>query len=222
MIAQKIINKDFVPLTPSDSVSKGLAKMDAWHATSLPVVEPATSKLIGQVRLEQMVDMPDESVQISTLQLESPAAVFSYQHIFEVARQMLLHEVRLLPVINTEHTYLGIAEKKAVLEVLSNLLNISVSGSVISVEMETQDYTLSELVRLIESEDARILGVAVEAPKGAVENFQVSFKLNVKDTSGISQSLRRHGYSVRTENQSELLQFDISDKAGELLRYLDV
>ncbi len=222
MIAQKIVNEEFTPLSPSDSASKGLAKMDAWHSTTLPVVEMTTGKLIGQIRLEQLVDLPDESVKISSLKLESPAAVFNYQHIFEVARQMLLHEVRFLPVINTEHTYLGIVEKKAVLEVLSDLLNISVSGSVISVELESQDYTLSELVRLIESEDARILGVAVEAPKGVVENFLVSFKLNVKDTSSISQSLRRHGFSVQSENQSELLQFDISDKAGELLRYLDI
>ncbi len=102
------------------------------------------------------------------------------------------------------------------------MLNVSVSGSVISVDILSKDYSLSELVHLIESENARILGVAVEAPKGTADSFQVSFKLNIKDTSAISKSLRRHGYTVQSENQSELLQFDITDRADELIRYLDV
>ncbi len=222
MLVQKIINNDFTPLAPNDTASKALAKMDAWHATCLPVVEPTTGKLVGQIRLNQLIDLADESIEISKLSLESPASVFPHQHIFEVARQMLMHEVRIIPVIDSDQTYQGIAEKKNVLEALSGLLNVSVSGSVISVEVESQDYTLSELVHLIESENARILGVAVEAPKGSVESFQVSFKLNIKDTSGISQSLRRHGYKVQSEDQSELLKFDISDRADELMRYLDV
>jgi predicted transcriptional regulator len=222
MLVQKIINKDFTPLAHDDTASKALAKMDAWHTTCLPVIESTTGKLIGQIRLEQLVDLADESIQIATLPIDAPAAVFPYQHIFEVARQMLMHEVRIIPVVDNDYTYLGIAEKKEVLEALSALLNVSVSGSVISVDILSNDYSLSELVHLIESENARILGVAVEAPKGSADTFQVSFKLNIKDTSAISKSLRRHGYAVQSENQSELLQFDISDKADELIRYLDV
>ncbi len=222
MLVQKIINKDFTPLAHDDTASKALAKMDAWHTTCLPVIESTTGKLIGQIRLEQLVDLADESVQIATLPIDAPAAVFPHQHIFEVARQMLMHEVRIIPVVDNEYTYLGIAEKKEVLEALSALLNVSVSGSVISVDILSKDYSLSELVHLIESENARILGVAVEAPKGTADSFQVSFKLNIKDTSAISKSLRRHGYTVQSENQSELLQFDITDRADELIRYLDV
>jgi CBS-domain-containing membrane protein len=222
MLVQKIINKDFTPLVHDDTASKALAKMDAWHTTCLPVIESTTGKLIGQIRLEQLVDLADESIQISKLPIEAPAAVFPHQHIFEVARQMLMHEVRIIPVVDNEHAYLGVAEKKEVLEALSALLNVSVSGSVISVDISSKDYSLSELVHLIESENARILGVAVEAPQGSGESFQVSFKLNIKDTSAISKSLRRYGYKVQSENQSELLQFDITDRADELIRYLDV
>lgn len=222
MLVQKIINNEFTPLRPDDTASKALAKMDAWHTTCLPVVASTTTKLIGQIKLNQLVDLADESIEISALALEPPVSVYLHQHIFEVARQMLMHEIRMIPVIDSNHTYLGIAEKKKVLEVLFDLLNVTVSGSVITVEMNRNDYSLSELVRLIESENAKILGVAVEAPGESNDSFQVSFKLNIKDTSGISQSLSRHGYIVRSENQSELLQFDLTDKADELMRYLDV
>lgn len=222
MLALKILNQQFTPLAPSDSAAKALAKMDAWHAVCLPVVEETTRKIIGQIRLEQLIDLPDESIAISTLDLEPAVSVFEHQHVFEVARQMLAHEIRLIPIVDHDFIYLGIAEKKEVLEAFSEMLNVSVFGSVIAVELQSKDYTLSEMVRLIETEDARILGVAVETPAETNETFQISFKLNVRDTSGISNSLRRHGYSVISESQSELLQFDMSDRADELMRYLDV
>ncbi|MEX2601899.1 MAG: CBS domain-containing protein [Balneolaceae bacterium] len=222
MLVKKISNSEFVPLAPSDSVAKALAKMDAWHTSVLPVVETTTGKVIGQVTLEQLADMPVESVPVSELQLAMPVTTLESQHIFEVARQMLEHEIRLIPVVDNEGSYKGIAERKDVLETFSSLLNITVSGSVISVDVDTGDYTLSELVQIIETEDARILGVAVETPTSPEEQIRISFKLNVRDTSSISHSLRRHGYSVSSESQSELLRFDIADRADELLRYLDV
>lgn len=222
MLALKITNRQFTPLAPSDSAAKALAKMDAWHAVCLPVVEETTRKIIGQIRLQQLVDLPDESITISTLELEPAVTVFEHHHIFEVTRQMLAHEIGLIPIVDSDFVYQGVAEKKEVLEAFSEMLNVSVSGSVIAVELQSKDYTLSEMVHLIESEDARILGVAVETPTGLNESFEISFKLNVRDTSGISNSLRRHGYVVSSESQSELLKFDISDRADELMRYLDV
>lgn len=222
MLVNKISNKEFVPLAPSDSAAKALAKMDAWHTTVLPVVEPTTGQVIGQITLDQLADLPVESIPVSDLKLDSPVTTLENQHIFEVARQMLEHEIRLIPIVDGEGTYKGISERKDVLETFSRLLNISVSGSVISVDVDTGDYTLSELVHIIESEDARILGVAVETPSNPEEKIQISFKLNVRETSAISHSLRRHGYAVSSESQSELLRFDIADRADELLRYLDV
>lgn len=222
MLTEHFINREFIPLSPSDSVSKALARMDAWQSLTLPVVEPATGKLTGQVTLAQLTDVADESDPVSSLQLGNAVTLFPHQHVFEATRTLLMHEVRFVAVVDSEQTYLGILEKEKMLEVLTGLLNVTVHGSVLTVELESRDYTLSELVQLIEFEQARILGIAVQAPEEPAQGWLVSFKLNVRDTSGISRSLRRHGYTVRSEANSELLQFDISDRADELMRYLDV
>jgi len=221
MFVEKIIDEELKPLSPSDTVAETREVMQDWQSDTLPVVEPATRKLTGQIHIDQLAGLEGE-VAVSELSLEGPASIFPHQHIFEATRQMLMHEASYISVIDRDQTYQGVVTKKRVLEVLADMLNISASGSVISVEVEPNDYSLSELIYLIESENARILGVTVEAPDEDNDHYLVSFKLNLNDTSGISQSLRRHDYRILSESHSELLQFDMTDRADELMRYLDV
>lgn len=222
MIAKTIINKVFAPLTLSNPASAALAKMDAWHTTCLPVLEEATQRVIGTVLLDDIVDLQDESIPISALDLKPVISVYEHQHIFEAARLMLLHEIRLIAVTDETDRYLGVIEKKSVLEEISYMLNVSVQGSVITIEIPSDDYSLTEPVHLIESEKANILGVTAQQIDKAIPVIQVSFKLNVRDTSVISSALRRHGYHIISEDNSDLLNVDFSDRADELLRYLDI
>lgn len=222
MIAKKLLNTDFTPLYPSSTISAALAKMDAWHSSSIPVIEPATKKMVGHVLFADIAEVNDESFPISDIEIQSPVYAFENQHVFEIARQMLQHEVRLLSVVDRTESYLGIIEKKTVLEALSTMLNITTTGSVITVEMSRQDFTLAELVHLIEVEGAKILGLTVEQPDMEESIVQVSIKLNHEDTSAVISSLQRHGYSTSTENRNDITQVDLTSRADELIRYLDV
>lgn len=222
MLAKDLINTDFKPLEPDDRISAALAKMDAWHSSSIPVVEPATKKVVGHIRFDDIADRADEHEHISSVEFRKPIYTMENQHIFEVARQMLQHEVRLLSVVDSSETYLGVIEKKKVLEALSTMLNIATAGSTITVQLEKADFTISELVHLIETEGAKILGLTVEQPDQSASLIRVSLKISHEDTSAVTSSLRRHGYTTTTENRNDLMQVDLTSRADELLRYLDV
>jgi CBS-domain-containing membrane protein len=222
VLAKHILSQSFTPLVSSDKVSSALAKMEAWQTANIPVIEPTTKKVIGQVTLDMLEHIHDESTLLSDLNLETPIYAFEYQHLFEVARQMLSKEVRFIAVVDNSETFIGIIEKKDLLEAFSQMLNISTSGSVISVEVGEADYTLTELVNIIEAEGAKILGLTVEHSRGEESGIHVSIKLNLQDTSAVVSSLKRHGYITTTENRDDLLQVDMSSRADELLRYLEL
>lgn len=222
MLAKQILNNSFTPLVSTDKASSALAKMEAWQTANIPVVEPATRRVIGQVTLEMLSDLPDESVEISEFDLEPPIYAYENQHLFEVARQMLAKEVRFIAVVDETESVVGIVEKKDLLEAFSNMLNISNTGSVISVEIDKADYTLTKLVNIIETEGAKILGLTVEQIPGTDASLRVSIKLNLQDTSAVISSLNRYGYVTTSENRDDLLQVDMSSRADELLRYLDL
>jgi predicted transcriptional regulator len=222
MLAKNLVNKDFKPLVPSSSVSAALAKMDAWHTSNIPVLEPATQTIIGHVQFDDIANIADESIPISDLDIRYPIYAYIDQHIFEIARKMLHHEVRILAITDRNGVFLGIIEKKDVLESLSNMLNITTSGSVITVQMLRSDFTLAKLVHLIETEGAKILGLTVEQPNNNDVMIQVSIKLSHQDTSAIISSLERHGYITATENRDDILQVDLTTRADELMRYLEL
>ncbi len=222
MLAKKLIDKNFTPLHNSDPAYAALAKMDAWQTTSLPVVEPTTGKIIGQVTLKMLIDLTDESILLEEIKLKEPIFSFEHQHVFEVARRLVRHEVRIIPVVNESEEFVGVLQEKDVLKAFSDMLNVTKSGSVISVEIGNADYTLTEIVNLIELENAKILGITVEHGDEQNPNMKVSFKLNLEDTSAVISSLKRHGYTTATENTHDLLDVDMSSRANELLRYLDL
>lgn len=222
MLAKQILNESFTPLTSSDKASSALAKMEAWQTANIPVIEPTTRKVIGQVTLDMLTDLPDESLPMSEFELEPPVYAYENQHLFEVARQMLAKEVRFIAVVDNNESVIGIVEKKDLLDAFSSMLNISMQGSVISIDIEKADYTLTKLVNIIETEGAKILGLTVEQIPGTEASIRVSIKLNLQDTSAVVSSLQRYGYTTTTENRDDLLQVDMSSRADELLRYLEL
>lgn len=222
MLAKELLNRDFTPLEPSSPISLALAKMDAWQTSSLPVVESMTSKNVGHILFEDIADELDESRLVSDLQMRPPFYTYDNQHIFEVARQMLQFEVRIVPVADQNEQYIGVIEKKRVLEALSGMLNLTTKGSVITVQMARADFTLSELVHLIETEDSKILGLTVNPAPDSEIYLQISIKVSSEETSAITSSLRRHGYTAVTTNKTDMIQLDLSYRADELIRYLDV
>lgn len=161
MLARKLINSTFRPLTTEDTAGTAIAKMDAWHTHTLPVLDAQTRKAAGQISFETICNLPDESVPLSTLRLDPPVYGYGHQHIFEIARLMLHHEIRFLAICNPDGIYEGVVCKNDLLEAFSDLLNIGTTGSVITIAMTGQDFALSELVQLIEQEGAKILGLTV-------------------------------------------------------------
>ncbi len=222
MLARNLLNIEFKPLRPDSPVSMALAKMDAWQSSSIPVVEMVTNACVGHILFDDIAGFADERTPISEAEIKNPIYVNENQHVFEVARLMLQHEVRLLSVVDEAGIYLGIIEKKQVLEALSNMLNVGTAGSVITVQMFKADFTLAELVHLIETEDAKILGLTVEQPDQNDSIIRISIKLSLNDTSAIVSSLQRHGYLTTTENRNDIYQMDLTSRADELMRYLDL
>lgn len=221
MLAKQLLNRSITPLLTSDTVSSALEMMNRLEEVSLSVVEPSTKKIVGRVSYDQLRDVEDEAALISSLRLKQPVFTFENLHMFEIARQMIHHDVRLMPVIDDTETYIGTVEKRDLLEKLPQMLNLGREGSVITVEMVQEDFTLTELVNLVELEGAKILGLTVSPDPENPSLIQVSIKLNLQDTSAVTLSLSRHGYTTIAENRGDLLQMDMTSRADELTRYFD-
>ena len=221
MLVNEILNTDISPLQVNDTVATALMKIDLLHTTKFTVVD-SNNQVVGMASLGKLIEVVDENSPLSKVELEDPVYVPYNQHLFEASRIMLAKELFLLPVTDEEMKFQGMIKKRDVLSALGDLFNLSSYGSVITVELDQVDFTLSDLVRIIEMEGAKILGVAVQQPNAKTQAYRVSFKLNLEDSSVVSAGLRRFGYTITSEANSEVLEENFSDRADELIRYLDI
>lgn len=216
------IHNEIMPLRASDSVKDAREAMHSYGVTSLPVVDHTTRKMIGAITTEDIEQGHPEDTSVYSIRRLQPITVHSDSHVFEAARIMIEHQLHLLPVVDRHSTYIGILTRKDLFEDLVPMLNVTEYGAVICVEMEQQDFTLSDMVRLIESEDAKILSMTVEMPDEERPLFRVSMKLNVRDLSRIRSSLRRYEIQVTHESIDDSVDQDYENRADEFIRYLNV
>ncbi|MDX1617180.1 MAG: CBS domain-containing protein [Balneolaceae bacterium] len=223
MQAEHLLNTRITPLSGQETVAVALERLQELDAHCLPMVDQTTDKLIGQIHRKQLLREEQPETPVSDLELEEPVKVFGNQHIFEAARLMFQYEIDILPVVDPEISYRGAILKQELLETLPEMLNLVSNGSILTIQLDQVDFSLSEMVHLIEVEGAKILGLVVESPEQEGGEFTVSVKVNLRDASRVVSSLRRHDYTVIADDTSrDVFGFDMENRADELIKYIDM
>ncbi len=94
--------------------------------------------------------------------------------------------------------------------------------SLIILDVAVKDYTLSEIARLVEDNNAKIIGLQTLPLEGGV-SILVSIKMDVIDISAVLRSFERFSYNVvyyfmRKGEMNETYE----DRLKELMHYLDI
>ena len=95
-------------------------------------------------------------------------------------------------------------------------------NSLIILDVAIKDYTLSEIARLVEDNNARIVKLETLPLEGGL-SLLVSLKMDVIDISAVLRSFERYSYNVvyyfmRKGEMNETYE----DRLNELMHYLDI
>ena len=99
---------------------------------------------------------------------------------------------------------------------------VGYENSLIILDVAVKDYTLSEIVRLVEDNNARIVKLETLPLEGGM-SLLVSLKMDVIDISAVLRSFERYSYNVvyyfmRKGEMNETYE----DRLKELMHYLDI
>ena len=94
------------------------------------------------------------------------------------------------------------------------------AGSVISLEMGVRDYSLSEIARIVEYNNAKVLGVHLQASEKD-RQILVHLKLNTSDLKSLVATFERYNYRVIASYYNEDDQGALRDRYNLLMRFLD-
>lgn len=93
---------------------------------------------------------------------------------------------------------------------------------VIQLEMGAYDYSLSEIARIVEDEDAKILGLTVDNIIEDPGRIMVTLLINKADCTAIVKSFYRYNYNIANTFSSPDEDSDLRDRYALLMRYMSV
>ena len=195
--------------------------MEALELNTLPVVEGGV--FLGFVEDEILLEQEHLDVQIAQVELECASCwVYADQHLYDVLRIAGEYQSKWVGVMDRDQQYLGVVPTQAALTAYAANLSIHSQGSVLVISLQMKDFQLSEISRLIESENTKILSCQLYTDPLDSQAVEVTLKLDKVDTRHVKATLLRFGYQVKDFAQEEVGQSMDEERIGNLLRFLDV
>jgi len=130
------------------------------------------------------------------------------------------NDTNILPVINEHKEYLGYYELNDVLDVFNSSPFLYQHGITITVEKLKKDLSISEIAQIVESNNAKLLGIYISAEKSDI--LQVTLKVGSEDINTIIQTFRRYNYVIISEHKDDSYLKDLKNRSDYLQKYLDM
>lgn len=222
MLAQQLITDSIPPVRTSDSIERVLVWMGEFKVTHLPVV--MDGQLVAIVSEGELLDLGSGSQPLSTLDLLLGKGSFVYEdtHFFEVLKVMSENRLDMVPVLNsTNNHYVGMVTREALINASTSFLNANEQGGIIVLEVSHNSYSLSEIGRICESNDAKVLSLSVSNSTDPTK-LLITLKLNLRDLSRTIASFERFEYEIPLVVFDSDQLDDYRERYENLLRYLNI
>ena len=220
MLTIELINNNIPRLQLKDSVSKALRLISDFRVTHLPVVDE--DKFLGLISEDDLLDAKEPKMPIELMQETFIfAAVHDNEHFLNAVTCSNQVDSNVVAVINEENELMGVITTNDLLKTIGNFAGTNEIGGIIVLEMERSQFAISEISRIVESNDATILhlNTTVDAVTGMLT---VTLHLNKKEIAAIVSAFERYEYDVIYYFGDEKFENEIHSNYRHLMNYLDI
>lgn len=220
MRAVDLISHSIPFLRVQDTARRALQLMTDFHITHLPVVQD--EKYLGLVGENELLDIEDDELLLGNLGISwSKTAIGQEEHLLSVLRLWKKQHLSVIPVINPTGELLGVITGEELLAALDEYTGAEEQGGLIVLNMEPRNFSLSEIGRLVESNDASVIHVATRKDL-ATGQLVVSIKVNRNDLQDILATFQRYEYTVEAYFGDNLSEDDLRSNYAHLMNYLNI
>ncbi|MGN7783902.1 CBS domain-containing protein [Niabella sp. 22666] len=203
----------------SDKVYYVLRLMYQYQVQELAVTEGAD--FIGIIKEEALLNA-DESQAIKDLQhYLLKVSVNAGDHLLKAVALAVASHLSILPVVDNAGKLTGTIETSHLLQDIAEFLQINEPGALVVLEVDPQQYSFSEICRLVESNDAQItqLNTSRDPETG---KMLITLKINKLEISDIVATFQRYEYHVKHYFGEELYTNELKSNYENLMSYLNV
>ncbi len=220
MLTTELINNNIPRLQLQDTVSKALQLINDFKLTHLPVI--SEEKFLGLISEEDLLDVHDEKLPIEILQQHFlHSAIADNVHFLNAVNYSIQHDSNVVPVVTAENEFAGVITNSNLLKTLGNFSGANEIGGIIVLEMERVHFAISEISRIVESNDCTIwhLNTTTHPITGMLT---VTLHINKKEISTVVATFERYDYRVLFQYGIENFENEIDNNYRHLMNYLDL
>lgn len=223
MLAEDLLNQMIPPLKVSDSAGKAARWLEEFHVDQLPVVQNRQYR--GMITEADLIDVAADPEQLlATVPFGfADVHVQRDQHFYTVMELAIRNKVQLIPVLDDQREYLGVVTVGDTLAAFGQTPGSASGNGIIVLALEDRDYSLSQISRYVEENNAKILSAHVSEDPDDYQRIRLTLKLNTSNLNRIVATLERFGYVITAQfsGTGEISESD-QDRLDALLRYLSL
>ena len=219
MQANELISSSLNTLHPDDDGNKALSLMEELRVHHLAVAR--NSFYLGVLSEKEILswEKMTDSIQDHLEELSSPF-VLSNQHLFDIIQEMELNSLSIIPVLDTNKNYLGAITNRKLLYTIAKSTSIQSVGGMIVLQIKENDYYMSEISRIIEDNNAKILSSYITSiPESRI--IELTIKLNKINMDAIVKDFERYDYNIIASYKTKQDESDFLDRYESLMRFLN-
>ncbi len=138
----------------------------------------------------------------------------------DILESFAQNNTNIMPVLDDDNRYLGFFELGDIITLFNETPFLSEPGNILIVEKGILDYSFSEISQIIESNNAKILGLFISNIKNDVT--QITIKINDSDINNIMQTFRRYSYNIVSRHLEDSFLTNLKERSQYLAKYLNI
>ena len=219
MKISEYISKDVNALTLKTSFLEAKKVFNEMPYSHLPIVE--NNHLLGSISENDVLTTENEMTEIGEYR-----HLFDHFHIqltdnwIDILKMFAASETNILPVLSENNEYLGFYELTDVLHFFNDTPLLNDEGFFLVIEKGIKDYSISEVAQIVESNDAKLIGIFISGYKNDL--VRITLKIASIEINDIIQSFRRYGYNLLTKHKEDLLLEELKSRSDYLQKYLNI
>lgn len=221
MLAKELISDVIPALKTSDTGVKALYWMDIFRISHLPIVNH--TEFLGLISDTDIYDMnsPDEPIGNHNLSLFSPF-VTEEQHVYDAIDLVSKLKLSVVPVLDEKKNFLGLITAQRLIQYMGDLYALQNPGGILVLELNSIDYSLTQIAQIVESNDAKILSLYIST-SGDSNKLELTLKINRVDLTSIIQTFVRFEYIIKaTYSEDNDMENLFNNRYEQFMHFLNI
>ncbi len=216
MFIRDYISKDYPSFNFSDSVEEASETAKEFGYSHIFIKKKGI--YVGALSQSFLEDSPEGTLGSLEIHFEK-FAILEDGNILDTVKLFHIFNANVVPVISKPEKYLGYISSDDIFNEFSKYPLFSENGAMLTVQTASKHYSLTEIAKIVEGNNAKIYGCYVSAINN--DNLWLTLKISNENLSSIDETFERYGYIIVHKHYVDEKEDLLKDRFGFFQKYLE-